>query len=189
MFPRIIGIHGPKRSGKHTVARLFVNNMIKQFGVNYYEDTFAAPLRAFFCSLLGTNLATLDDIKEDPLGLTASSATPRDGMGTIGRAIDQHFGDVFTPGLFARLHPRKNYIIPDVRLVREATGIRSQGGAIIHLVGRGELSLNDPFEAGIPVVEGDFTLHNDRGVDHLLTQIKLLIDVLHMRGQTSASGR
>ena len=69
----LIGIAGPKRSGKDTLAK----GLSK--ALNLPVDSFAAPLRKFVAELLNCSVATLESCKEHPIKWL-DGATPRSMM-------------------------------------------------------------------------------------------------------------
>jgi hypothetical protein len=75
----LIGIAGPKRSGKDTLAR----GLCAALGLS--QDSFAGPLRAFVANTLGMTLAELEDAKEAPIAWL-DGITPRHLMQTVGTA-------------------------------------------------------------------------------------------------------
>lgn len=123
----LIGIAGPKRSGKDTLA----HGLSRALGLPV--DSFAAPLRKFVADLLNCSLATLEECKEHPIKWL-DGKTPRQLMQTVGTEWGR---DTVHPELWLRalLHrvQYKGAVISDVRFPNEAKAILERGGIVIRL--------------------------------------------------------
>jgi len=123
----LIGIAGPKRSGKDTLAK----GLSK--ALNLPVDSFAAPLRKFVAELLNCSVATLESCKEHPIKWL-DGATPRSMMQTVGTEWGREMvhPELWVRSLFHRLRTSGG-IISDVRFENEAREIRARGGIVIAL--------------------------------------------------------
>lgn len=123
----LIGIAGPKRSGKDTLAR----GLSKLLDLPV--DSFAAPLRKFVADLLNISMVTMEDCKEHPIKWL-DGKTPRQIMQLVGT---EGCRDLVHPELWLRslLHriPQRGAIISDVRFPNEAQAILARGGVVIEL--------------------------------------------------------
>lgn len=124
--PLLIGIAGPKRAGKDTLARALCRTLALP------QDSFAAPLRRFVADLLGWSLEELEARKEDPIPWL-DGITPRHMMQTVGTewGRDMVHGDLWVRALLQRLSG--GGIISDVRFANEARAIRERGGIVIQV--------------------------------------------------------
>lgn len=161
----LIGIAGPKRSGKDTLARA----LSKTLGLPV--DSFAAPLRKFVAELLNCSVATLESCKEHPIKWL-DGATPRGMMQTVGTewGRDMVHPDLWVQSLLRRL-PARGGIISDVRFENEAREIRLGGGIVIELsragTGSGDAHIS---ERPLPRSLVSATLANDGTPDELLAK-------------------
>lgn len=123
----IIGIAGPKRSGKNTLAL----GLCAALGLE--EHSFAAPLRQFVADMLGWNLWELEHRKEEPIEWL-DGVTPRHMMQTLGTEWGRMLihPDLWLRALAKRL-PAKGAVIADVRFENEARVIHELGGVVIQL--------------------------------------------------------
>lgn len=151
-----IGIAGPKRSGKDTLAV----PLAALFGLEL--DSFAAPIRRFVAELagLGPDLTALEFHKETRIPWL-DGATPRHMMQTLGTEWGRQLvhPDLWVRSLFARLPA--GGVVPDVRFPNEAIAIRERGGVVIQLqregFGRGDAHAS---EQPLPEELVDVVLHN-----------------------------
>lgn len=122
----IIGIAGPKRSGKDTLAAALAD------ATGLPRDSFAAPIREFVARSLGMTLAELEERKEQPIDWL-DGVTPRHMMQTVGTEWGRRtvHPDIWLRSLFARLGGRG--IVSDVRFPNEAEAILAHGGVVLRL--------------------------------------------------------
>lgn len=161
----LIGIAGPKRSGKDTLA----HGLSKALGLPV--DSFAAPLRQFVANLLNCSLATLDECKEHPIKWL-DGKTPRQLMQTVGTEWGR---DMVHPELWLRslLHrgQYKGAVISDVRFPNEAKAILERGGIVIRLhregTGSGDAHVS---EKPLPVELVSIELDNDDTIEQLIAK-------------------
>jgi hypothetical protein len=123
----LIGIAGPKRSGKTTLAE----GLCKVFSLEHHS--FAGPIRAFVANILGYTLEGLELRKEEPV-VWLDGKTPRQLMQTVGTEwgrVTVH-DDLWVRSLLARV-PAEGAVISDVRFPNEAEAILAAGGIVIQL--------------------------------------------------------
>lgn len=159
---RLIGIAGPARAGKDTLASYLLDNLSD----DWTRSSFADPLKAML-SVIGVDCS--DDAKavvDDAFGVT-----PRHMMQTLGTEWGRHMidGDIWVKA-FARLNAGKCVIVPDVRFDNEAELVREHG-VLIHLVGRGGIKGNHVSENAIAFKPGDIVIDNSRDLDWLHAQV------------------
>jgi hypothetical protein len=159
----IIGLSGRAGSGKSTAAAYM------EATHGYIRARFAGPLKDALRRMLRD--AVVDDhtvermiegdLKEVPCALLLGK-TPRQAMQTLGTEWGRHcIGDTFWVNLMRhRLEQLRNglVVIEDVRFQNEADMIRSMGGKVVCITGRGGITGSHPSEAG---VDPDMTCYND----------------------------
>lgn len=123
----LVGIAGPKRSGKNTLAA----GLCAATGLK--EVSFAGPLRTFVADILGITLDELEQRKEQPVDWL-DGVTPRAMMQTVGTEWGRStvHRDLWLRSLFARL-PSGGGVISDVRFPNEAQAILDRGGVVLRL--------------------------------------------------------
>ena len=159
---RLIGIAGPARAGKDTLASYLLDNLSDDWSRSSFADPIKEMLRA-----IGVDCS--DDAKavvSDDYGVT-----PRHMMQTLGtewgrQTIDN---DIWVKA-FARLNAGKCVIVPDVRFENEAELVREHG-VLIHLVGRGGIEGNHVSENAIAFKPGDIVIDNSRDLVWLHDQV------------------
>lgn len=159
---RLIGIAGPARAGKDTLASYMLDNLD---GV-WLRSSFADPIKEM---LRAIGVDCSDDKKavvSDDYGVT-----PRHMMQTLGTEWGRHMidGDIWVKA-FARLNAGKCVIVPDVRFENEVELVREHG-VLIHLVGRGGIEGNHVSENPIDFKEGDIVIDNSRDLAWLHGQV------------------
>ena len=159
---RLIGIAGPARAGKDTLASYLLDNLSD----DWTRSSFADPLKAML-SVIGVDCS--DDAKaviDDSYGVT-----PRHMMQTLGTEWGRHMidGDIWVKA-FARLNAGKCVIVPDVRFENEADLVREHG-VLIHLTGRGGIEGSHVSENAIEFKPGDIVVDNSRDLAWLHSQV------------------
>jgi len=130
MTAYLIGIAGPKGSGKTHIARMLER-------MDYRHVAFAAPIKRMLVSLYGHRLEFDGRKKEDPVMHGHSTRQLLQSLGDWGRNIDpdfwvRHFAEM-------REWVRKfvgddvKFCIADVRYDNEADWIRAEGGIILRI--------------------------------------------------------
>ena len=159
---RLIGIAGPARAGKDTLASYLLDNLSDDWSRSSFADPLKEMLRA-----IGVDCS--DDAKavvSDDYGVT-----PRHMMQTLGTEWGRHMidGDIWVKA-FARLNAGKCVIVPDVRFENEAELVREHG-VLIHLVGRGGIEGSHVSENAIAFKPGDIVIDNSRDLAWLHSQV------------------
>lgn len=159
---RLIGIAGPARAGKDTLASYLLDNLSDDWTRSSFADPLKDMLRA-----IGVDCS--DDAKavvSDDYGVT-----PRHIMQTLGTEWGRHMidGDIWVKA-FARLNAGKCVIVPDVRFENEADLVREHG-VLIHLTGRGGIEGNHASENPIEFKPGDIVIDNSRDLAWLHSQV------------------
>lgn len=159
---RLIGITGPARAGKDTLASYLLDNLSDDWSRSSFADPLKEMLRA-----IGVDCS--DDAKavvRDDYGVT-----PRHMMQTLGTEWGRHMidGDIWVKA-FARLNAGKCVIVPDVRFENEAELVREHG-VLIHLVGRGGIEGSHVSENAIEFKTGDIVIDNSRDLAWLHGQV------------------
>lgn len=181
----LIGIAGPARSGKDTVA----NILRDEYG--YQIDAFAKPIKDTIRSLFALSARHIEgDLKETPLPGWGKS--PRYLMQTFGTEWGRNLVDpsiwVTHAGYrwqdlqsreaandYHRRHcdrpaPRsvRGMILTDVRFENEADWIRKAGGTIVHVFRPNAPKVEaHSSEAGIVSRKRDLSIANDSDLDEL----------------------
>jgi hypothetical protein len=184
----LIGVTGPKYSGKDTVADMLVNCT----GM-FRKASFATPIKDMAMTGLGlTHDQVYGDLKEvvDP----RYGRTPRNIMQTLGTEWGRRMvcEDIWARALFVKIKSeaamaaemyRAPYhtVIADVRFDNEADLIREQGGWIIHIEGR-DLNTegsDHASEAGVEWHHNDMVLDNSGDIQALRTKLSPIINRLN----------
>ena len=159
---RLIGIAGPARAGKDTLASYLLDNLSDDWSRSSFADPLKDMLRAIGVDCSDDKKAVIDD---------SYGATPRHMMQTLGTEWGRHMidGDIWVKA-FARLNAGKCVIVPDVRFEDEAELVREHG-VLIHLVGRGGIEGNHVSENAIEFKPGDIVIDNSRDLAWLHSQV------------------
>ena len=159
---RLIGIAGPARAGKDTLASYLLDNLSDDWS----RSSFADPMKAMLNAI---DVDTSDEAKDLPLNQYGLST--RHMLQTLGteRGRDRN-GNSFWIDVFSRSNAGKCVIVPDVRFENEAELVREHG-VLIHLVGRGGIEGNHVSENAIAFKPGDIVIDNSRDLDWLHSQV------------------
>lgn len=159
----LIGIAGPKRSGKDTLAA----GLCQALGLQQFS--YADPIRNAVCEILGITRAELELCKETPIDWL-NGVTPRHMMQTLGTEWGREHIHPFLWGLsmFRRM-PDIGGVTSDVRFDNEAKALLDQGGIIIRL-SRPGLVLDDAHPSEVPISDELVTvdLVNDSTPERLI---------------------
>ncbi len=147
----IIGIAGPARSGKSTVAQILEDNH------GFDRERFASPLKRMVGNLLSDLGYPRDkirrmiegDLKEELI--SGVGVTPRHVMQTLGTEWGRNLinPDLWVIAALARVDVGQHTVFEDVRFQNEADAIRGFGGIVIGLTGRGGIPGDHESEAGV----------------------------------------
>lgn len=161
-LPAIIGICGPARAGKDTIARTLMS-------MGYVKDSFAAPIRQFVASICGLTLEQLELVKDFPSD-ALNGKTPRYAMQTLGTEWGRKMlaQDLWINYLMRRSTGQR-LVVPDIRFENEAQAILNNGGLILKVVRPGVeiVESTHSSEAGIPDNLVGHTFVNDKGIEEL----------------------
>ena len=178
----IVGLIGPKGSGKDYAARVILNNF-----KNWKRVAFADPIKKTIAELFGCSLKDVESLKsrstialcewnEDECHLTPifyGSSTGRDivrGIGMLMRNYDdQQFNQYVENEING--HPNINYVITDVRFDNEALLIERLGGILIEITRDGVEYDHHITESG--KLKGDIIIHNtdDSNFDKAIKEV------------------
>lgn len=152
-LPRVVALTGAAGSGKSTAA----DYLIRHHG--YERVKFAGPLKDM-CRAIGLTDSQIEgERKEEPAAML-SGRTPRHAMQTLGTEWGRKcMGDDFWVNLWlsrvnAILAFDGRVVVDDLRFPNEAEAVRSLGGIIIKLEGRGGIAGTHASEAGCGTWDG-----------------------------------
>lgn len=153
-LPRVVALTGPAGCGKSTAA----DYLIRRHG--YERVKFAGPLKDM-CRAIGLTEDHIEGhLKEVPSDMLCGK-TPRHLMQALGTELGRNLiGEDFWIRLWLhRVATAKRVVVDDCRFPNEAAAVRSLGGVIIELEGRGGIAGSHASEAGCgthdAVVEND----------------------------------
>jgi hypothetical protein len=172
--PPIIGIAGPARSGKDTVAEFIIA------AIGGYKYSFADPIRAMLVPLgIDMNDPYWQARKEDII--PALGVSPRRMMQTLGTEWGRTLinGDLWLLMAQQRLiNHGPGMVVSDVRFENEAAWVRRHGGQIIHVIRPGLKGVEaHTSESGISLEPGDAQLFNTGTLEELQHSVRDLLRV------------
>lgn len=176
-LPKVIGIAGPARSGKDTLAhRLCVSG-------GYFPMRFAGPIKQALAVMFGWDGDYLEGIRKEAVD-PFFGFSPRVAMQTLGtewgRNLDKDLWvKVMEKQVQTSMHPR--IVIPDVRFENEASFIRDRG-VLVHVYRGDREKVNFHIsESRLHVHIGDFIFHNEKGLGEVRQYATHLLDHLSRR--------
>lgn len=191
---RIIGLAGPKGSGKDLACQL----IIQSFGDNWERVAFADPIKNTVANLfhIGCDLnkdlkqqfqtQTLDTIKrlqtvsliDNKTGQRYGEFTGRDLIRDIGMLMRGYDDTQFNEYVKNKItsNPNVNWIITDVRFENEIELIRQLGGKIIEIDRPGYTYDGHITESG--VVKGDYHVFNNGTVESFKQQLQTVVSTI-----------
>lgn len=170
----VIGITGPARSGKDTVANFIVAAR------GGYRYSFADPIREML-KPLGIDMSDpyWQARKED--NIAALGASPRKLMQTLGTEWGRHLINDNLWVLLAHqrlLQAGPGMVIADVRFENEARWVRAMGGRIIHIERPDAMKVREhASEAGVERDAADMQLFNTGTLSQLQDAVREMLDV------------
>lgn len=173
-YPVIVGLAGPARSGKDTVAEFLVAE------TGGYIYSLAAPLKAMLHAGLGVDMSLpyWQEHKEEPIGALGKS--PRQLLQTLGTDWGREMvsPDIWLVMANVRLiRSGGGMIIPDVRFENEAQWIRDRGGTIIHIRRKDAPEINPHVsETGVALALGETMIHNNGTLQDLQNDVGEVVD-------------
>ena len=162
---KIIGLYGPQRVGKSTVAAEIPN--ISMY--SYRRMSFASTIRDMMQPLLPTEMLTSFSDKEKPIEALGGKSV-REAMILLGTAWGRELihQDIWVNALFNKAEERKyEYIvIDDLRMNNEMEEIKRRGGIIVRLHRTGVVPVqNHITELEWPKWTPDFEVQNNNPVE------------------------
>lgn len=145
-LPRVVALTGPAGSGKSTAA----NYLVRHRG--YERVKFAGPLKRMVAAMGLSDEHIEGSMKEAALDMLCGK-TPRHVMQTLGTEWGRKcIGEDFWVRLWLRDASVRLFssrvVVDDCRFPNEAAAVRSLGGIIIKLGGRGGIAGSHASEAG-----------------------------------------
>lgn len=169
ILPPVIALTGLAGSGKSTASKYLVEKH------GYQLVKFAGPLKDMLRAI-GLSEAQIEgDLKETPCEWL-QGATPRHAMQTLGT---QWGRDCIGAGLWTELWVRRvnqiiaeggHVVVDDCRFPNEAAEVRSLGGVVWRLVGRGGIAGGHESEAGCG--DEDLVIANDNSPNALFGRVE-----------------
>lgn len=156
-FPKLIGFAGPAGAGKTTACVI----IMERFGA--VKVSFADPLRAMM-HFIGVDPHDRDG-KELP-NMILCGKSPRYAMQTLGTEWGRDtIGEELwvrswiSRQAMVRAHG-KHVVCEDVRFPNEVDAIKSQGGTLVYIDGRGGIDGSHPSEGGVTPEQCDIVIDN-----------------------------
>jgi hypothetical protein len=171
----LIGLTGPKGSGKTAVAKYL------EAAYFFHRDAFAAPIKDMAATGLGFTQAQLYGAeKETPLEVL-DGHTPREAFLAIGEGLRNSLGpNIWVDLLFRRIErlgattPR--VVIEDVRMPHEAEAIRRRGGQILYILRPG-IEVTDHYtEKSIGLGDADHIFRNNATIAEVCNLIMTVLN-------------
>lgn len=168
-YPRVVALTGAAGSGKSTAAEY----LIRHHG--YERVKFAGPLKDM-CRAIGLTDSQIEGDRKEEAAAMLSGRTPRHVMQTLGTEWGRKcIGEDFWAELW--VHHANNalaaggrVVTDDCRFPNEAEAVRSLGGVIIKLAGRGGIAGTHESEAGCG--QADAIVDNDGCVTELYAGVE-----------------
>lgn len=159
---RLIGIAGPARAGKETLASYLLDNLSDDWSRSSFADPIKKMLEVIGVDCSDEAKTVIDE---------RFCYTPRHMMQILGTEWGREMihGNIWVDA-FARLNAGKCVIVPDVRFENEADLVRKHG-VLIHLTGRGGIEGNHVSENAIAFKPGDIVIDNSRDLAWLHDQV------------------
>lgn len=164
-LPRVVALTGAAGSGKSTAA----DYLIRHHG--YERVKFAGPLKDM-CRAIGLTEDHIEGhLKEVPCDMLCGK-TPRHLMQALGTELGRNLiGEDFWIRLWLhRVAAAKRVVVDDCRFPNEAAAVRSLGGVIIKLEGRGGIAGGHESEKGCGTWDG--VVENDGCVTDLYAGVE-----------------
>ena len=157
--PPIVGIAGPARSGKDTMANFVIAL------TSGYRYGFADPLKAMLLPL-GIDMREPYWIENKEKVIHMIGKSPRELIQTLGTEWGR---ELVHPNLWVLLAHRRfilgqpqTMVLPDVRFTNEQAWIIERGGVIIHLRRNDAEKVREHVsENPLPVLDRDFVVENN----------------------------
>lgn len=172
---KIIGLTGPARSGKDTVAEILMKEL------DCSAESFATPIKRMLA--FGLNISTKQLYgNEKDRETTRYGKTTREMLQTLGTEWGRNMihPDIWVKALEGFIDYTNDYlIIPDVRFENEAEWVRKQG-ILIHITGRGGIDGNHESENGVRMTAHDLVIDNSGTLEELSQEVSYCLDHIYV---------
>lgn len=167
---KLIGFTGSAGSGKSTASKALTS-------IGWVNVKMAGPLKDMLRAIGFTEDHIEGDLKEVPSNML-SGKTPRYAMQTLGTEWGR---DIIGPEFWINIAKRRiedqlskgnSVVVDDVRFQNEADMIRSLGGSIVGIKGRGGINGSHVSEIGIL---SDFNIMNDGSIERFTNDIRYIL--------------
>lgn len=180
-YPTVIGIAGPARSGKDTVASLMASRLhIDDIDYRLQIYKMAGPIKEFLRNTHGWGGRELEGSLKEAHDYDWGYS-PREAMQNIGAAMREVDPDFWVRIAMKAINDHDGItIIPDIRYENEALMVREMGGMMIHIQVRSreiEEIRDHKSEAGIDMSSKDWLIYNDSSLEVLKRMVNTIIDV------------
>jgi hypothetical protein len=161
----IIGLTGPRGSGKTTLAQYFY----RHHGFN--RVGFAEKLKEIAMNLFPLTIPDISDHKKKEQKFKDYDWTPREFMVNLGEFMRYHDKDYWLrQGLSQCKSETQRYVFDDVRFKNEYEAIRLTGGKVIRIMRYDKLNvygppLDIPSEHDLDGLEVDYTIQDCENTD------------------------
>lgn len=164
-LPKVIGIAGPARCGKDTVADLLLARH-----PGWRKASFADPIKEMLKAGLGLSDDQLWGEDKDWVDMRYG-LSPRYMLQTLGTEWGRNLVHRDLWVLAMEQHIGNGLIIPDVRFPNEAAFVRKHG-VLIHITGRGGIDGDHVSEAGVPACPSDLFVYNAGDLQDLQAHVE-----------------
>ncbi len=175
MLPRMIGISGPKRSGKSSTSEIVCN----QYG--YTRHRFAGPLKKALMVAFGLTEEHVDGkLKELPTPLL-NGRTPRHAMITMGTEWGRNMvhPDIWVTAWRNTMPDSDLIVVDDIRFPNEIAMLQKDFGAKIIRTARPGCEFDTSHESEAhSELYFDHKIENDGGLDELSLKVQEVVEKL-----------
>ncbi|MFI3902626.1 deoxynucleotide monophosphate kinase [Ochrobactrum sp. S1502_03] len=159
-WPKVIAFTGKAGSGKSTAAKYVIER-------GYKLVKFADPLKDMLRAIGYSQRQIEGDLKEVP---DASGQTPRHAMQTLGTEWGRKcMGEDFWINIWRERVTGATAVTDDCRFANEADAVRSVGGIVVMLKGRG--GINSAHSSELLDFKPDIVIANDGNITSLHSRI------------------
>lgn len=168
-YPRLVALTGAAGSGKSTATKFLVERH------GYTLVKFAGPLKDMLRAI-GASEEEIEGGRKETPAIWLCGKTPRHAMQTLGTEWGRNcIGEDFWAGIWAIRVQRVfnaggRVVVDDCRFPNEAASVRTKGGMIIKLEGRGGIAGQHASEAGCG--QHDAIVTNDGGLVELYAGVE-----------------
>lgn len=188
-----LAISGKARSGKNTIASMFIQHL-KREGSGDKVVAIADPMKnivktmfpeALDDCLFGPSELRSNIIDKKYKDLKGNLLTYRQALIDLGALGRKYNGDIWLNCLVADADRSKligTYIVSDVRFLNEFNYLKNAGFTMIRILRNDSAKIDDPSELEqdlIPNSDFHYILHNDDSLDSLNEEVKFISHKLH----------